>query len=201
MSGYGGSDLAVKLGGTGDITKDKLWSHPRNNQRVGSGVIVGEKVWDVISRGSKEHGAMGHGWTYSGHPVCAAAAIANLKILEREKLTENAGQVGSYFNAKLRTTFGKHPLVGEVRGVGLLAAMEFMADKEARTPFDPAVKFGAQVSAAALQRGLIARAMPHGDILGFAPPLVMSRDEADEIIGIVKQALDEVSERTLATSR
>jgi len=162
-----------------------------------SGVIVGEKVWDVIARGSQEHGPMGHGWTYSGHPVCAAAALANLAIIEREKLVENAAQVGSYFGAQLREAFGSHPLVGEVRSAGMLAALEFMADKETRRPFDPVLKIGPRVAAAALQRGLIARAMPHGDILGFAPPLVMSRDEADEIVGIVKRAVDEVAERAL----
>jgi L-2,4-diaminobutyrate transaminase len=73
-----------------------------------------------------------------------------------------------------------------------------MADKDARTPFDPALKIGAQVSAAALQRGVIARAMPHGDILGFAPPLVMTRAEADEIVAIVKDAVDEVAERNIS---
>jgi L-2,4-diaminobutyrate transaminase len=82
----------------------------------------------------------------------------------------------------------------------MLAALEFMADKQARTPFDAALKVGPQVSAAALQRGVIARAMPHGDILGFAPPLVMTRAEADEIVGIVKEAVDEVAERTLAVA-
>jgi len=156
-------------------------------------------VWDVIARGSQEHGPMGHGWTYSGHPVCAAAALANLAILERENLVGNAADVGAYFGAKLRDVFGAHPLVGEVRSVGMLAALEFMADKDARTPFDPALKIGAQVSAAALQRGVIARAMPHGDILGFAPPLVMTREEADEIVGIVKDAVDEVAERNIST--
>ncbi|MBU9136528.1 aspartate aminotransferase family protein [Burkholderia multivorans] len=165
-----------------------------------SGVIVGEKVWDVIARGSQEHGPMGHGWTYSGHPVCAAAALANLAILERENLVGNAAEVGAYFGAKLRDAFGAHPLVGEVRSVGMLAALEFMADKDARTPFDPALKIGAQVSAAALQRGVIARAMPHGDILGFAPPLVMTRAEADEIVAIVREAVDEVAERNLAVA-
>ena len=163
-------------------------------------MIVGEKVWDVIARGSQEHGPMGHGWTYSGHPVCAAAALANLAILEREKLVENAAQVGAYFGTKLHEAFGAHPLVGEVRSVGMLAALEFMADKDARQPFDAALKIGPKVSAAALQRGVIARAMPHGDILGFAPPLVMTRAEADEIVGIVKQAVDEVAERSLVAA-
>ncbi|MFT0169915.1 aspartate aminotransferase family protein [Paraburkholderia mimosarum] len=165
-----------------------------------SGVIVGEKVWDVIARGSQEHGPMGHGWTYSGHPVCAAAALANLDILERENLTRNAAEVGAYFGQQLHAAFDNHPFVGEVRSIGMLAALEFMADKDARKPFDAALKVGPQVSAATLQRGVIARAMPHGDILGFAPPLVMTRAEADEIVGIVKEAVDEVAERTLAVA-
>ncbi len=129
----------------------------------------------------------------------AAAALANLAILERENLVGNAAEVGAYFGAKLRDAFDAHPLVGEVRSVGMLAALAFMADKDARTPFDPARKIGAQVSAAALQRGVIARAMPHGDILGFAPPLVMTRAEADEIVGIVKETVDEVAERNMST--
>jgi len=163
-----------------------------------SGVIVGEKVWGVIDRGSKEHGAMGHGWTYSGHPVCAAAALANLRILERENLTRNATEVGGYLLERLRAEFDAHPLVGEVRGAGMLAALEFMAERDARTPFDAALKVGPRVSAAALRRGVIARAMPHGDILGFAPPLVTTRAEVDEIVTIVKAAVDEVADQVAA---
>lgn len=87
--------------------------------------------------------------------------------------------------------------MGEVRGVGMLAALEFMADKEARTPFDPALKVGPRVSAACLERGMIARAMPHGDILGFAPPLVLTKAEADEVVGIAKAAVDAVASEVL----
>ncbi len=83
---------------------------------------------------------MGHGWTYSGHPICAAAAIANLDILERENLTQNAADVGAYFQQQLHAAFDAHPLVGEVRGAGMLAALEFMADKEGRKPFDSALR-------------------------------------------------------------
>ncbi|TBV00202.1 aspartate aminotransferase family protein [Phytopseudomonas dryadis] len=162
-----------------------------------SAVIVGEKVWNVIDSASTRDGAMGHGWTYSGHPICAAAALANLDILERENITANAAEVGSYLNAQLRQTFEGHPLVGEVRGDGMLAALEFMADKDARTPFDPALKVGPKVSAACLERGMIARAMPHGDILGFAPPLVLTRAQADEVVGIAKAAVDAVANDVL----
>jgi L-2,4-diaminobutyrate transaminase len=165
-----------------------------------SGVIVGERVWDVIDKGSREHGPMGHGWTYSGHPICAAAALANLDILERENLTQNAAETGAYLHAQLHTVFDSHPLVGEVRGAGMLAALEFMADKDARKPFDAALKVGPKVSAAALERGVIARAMPHGDILGFAPPLVTTRAEVDEIVGIVKQAVDAVANDVIGST-
>ncbi|VFT46194.1 aminotransferase [Pseudomonas aeruginosa] len=162
-----------------------------------SAVLVGEKVWDAIDSASAREGAMGHGWTYSGHPICAAAALANLDILERENITANAADVGGYLNRRLRQTFEGHPLVGEVRGDGMLAALEFMAEHETRTPFDPAQKIGPRVSAACLERGMIARAMPHGDILGFAPPLVLSRAEADEVVEIAKAAVDAVAAEVL----
>ncbi|UCJ17598.1 aspartate aminotransferase family protein [Pseudomonas sp. MM211] len=162
-----------------------------------SAVIVGEKVWNVIDSASTRDGAMGHGWTYSGHPICAAAALANLDILERENITANAADVGTYLNAQLRQTFEGHPLVGEVRGDGMLAALEFMADKDARTPFDPVLKVGPKVSAACLERGMIARAMPHGDILGFAPPLILTKAQADEVVSIAKAAVDAVANDVL----
>ncbi len=158
-----------------------------------SAVIVGDKVWDVIRKASVDNGPMGHGWTYSAHPVCAAAGLANLRILERENIAANAAEVGAYFNAELQRVLGGHPLVGEVRGEGMLAAVEFMADPTGRTPFDPALKVGPKVSAACLERGMIARAMPHGDILGFAPPLVLTRAEADQIVAIARDAVDAVA--------
>ena len=160
-----------------------------------SGVIVGQKVWDVLERGSIESGPMGHGWTYSGHPVCAAAALANLDILERESLQLNAADVGAYLQRKLREVFGHHPMVGEVRGVGMLAALEFMADKKERVPFDPSAKVGPRVAAALLERGLIARAMPHGDILGFAPPLIITTEDVDTIVELTSAAVDEVADK------
>jgi L-2,4-diaminobutyrate transaminase len=100
----------------------------------------------------------------------------------------------------LHAAFDSHPLVGEVRGCGMLAAIEFMAHKEERRPFDSALKVGPRVSAAALQHGLIARAMPHGDILGFAPPLVTTRAEVDEIIKLTQAAVDEVASQVLKES-
>ncbi|EUC20695.1 UNVERIFIED_ORG: L-2,4-diaminobutyrate transaminase [Burkholderia sp. CF145] len=159
-----------------------------------SAVVVSDAVWEVIEQGSRVHGVMGHGWTYSGHPVSAAAGLANLDILERENLTGNAEENGAYLQSQLHAYFGAHPLVGEVRGVGMLAAVEFMRDSAARTPFEPNDGFVQKVVAAARQRGLIVRALPHGDILGFAPPLCTSRSEVDEIVRIAAEAFEAVTE-------
>ncbi|SFH18790.1 aminotransferase [Modicisalibacter xianhensis] len=159
-----------------------------------SGVIVGDKVWRVLEQGTGEYGPIGHGWTYSGHPLGAAAALANLAIIEREGLTQNAAETGAYLQQQMQATFAEHPLVGDVRGVGLLASLEFSADKRRREHFDPALKVGPRISAAALEENLIARAMPHGDILGFAPPLVVSRDEVDDIVARAKRAVDRVTD-------
>jgi L-2,4-diaminobutyrate transaminase len=160
-----------------------------------SGVIVGERVWKVIERGSEELGPMGHGWTYSGHPLGAAAGLANLDILEQEKLTENARDTGSYLQVQFKTSFEDHPLVGEVRGVGLLLALEFVADKSKKLRFDASWKVGAKVSAACLEQNLIARAMPDGDILGFAPPLSITKKEVDEIVSRTTKALNSVADK------
>jgi Aldehyde dehydrogenase family/Aminotransferase class-III len=133
-----------------------------------SGVVGGEKVWQVLEQGSEQFGAIGHGWTYSAHPTCVAAALANPDIIEREDLLGNVREVGPYLLGALRAAVANHPMVGEVRGVGMLAAVELVEDKAAKCFFEPAGKVGAAVTAACLERGMIARAMPHGDILGFA---------------------------------
>jgi L-2,4-diaminobutyrate transaminase len=158
-------------------------------------VIVSEKVWGVLEQGSDQLGAIGHGWTYSAHPTCVAAAIANLDIIEREDLLANVREVGAYLLRSMREAVGDHPMVGEVRGVGLLAAVEFVADKAAKRFFEPQGKVGAAVAAAAFERGMVARAMPHGDILGFAPPLTLSRAEADRVVETTKSAVEAIAEK------
>ncbi len=160
-----------------------------------SGVIVGDKVWKVIERGSEELGPMGHGWTYSGHPLGAAAGLANLAILERENLTENARDTGAYFQQKMHNAFDNHPLVGEVRGVGLMNALEFVAEKTKKQRFEASWKVGPRVSAACLEQKMIARAMPNGDILGFAPPLTVTKSEVDEMVQRTEKALNNVADQ------
>ena len=159
-----------------------------------SGAIVGEKVWDVIRDAADTVGAFSHGYTYSGHPLGAAAANAVLDIVEREDLAGNAKVVGEHLRAGLTAALGNHPIVGEIRGVGMLAAIEFVADRADKKRFDPALKVGARIAAAARERGVIARAMPQGDILGFAPPLVLTKAEAEEIVDAVAAAVRTVAD-------
>jgi L-2,4-diaminobutyrate transaminase len=158
-----------------------------------SGVIVSEGIWKVLEQGSDRLGPIGHGWTYAAHPICVAAGIANLKVLDRERLKDNAREVGAYLLHGLRDTLARHPMVGEVRGDGLLAAVEFVADRDERRFFDPALKVGPRIAAGCLARGMIARAMPHGDILGFAPPLCLQKSEADQIVEITREAVREAA--------
>ncbi|MGX1789072.1 aminotransferase [Bosea sp. NPDC055332] len=158
-----------------------------------SGVIVSEKFWRVLEQGSDEFGPIGHGWTYSSHPLCAAAGVANLELVDELDLVRNAGEVGAYFNASLQDAVGDHRHVGEVRGEGLLAAVEFVRDRDDRVFFDPSEKVGPRIAAALLEQGVIARAMPQGDILGFAPPLCLTRQEADQIVDATRRAVSAVA--------
>jgi L-2,4-diaminobutyrate transaminase len=158
-----------------------------------SGSIVSDRVWKVLEQGTDELGPIGHGWTYSAHPIGAAAGVANLKLIDSMGLVENAGSVGSYLKQTLNAAIGNHPNVGEVRGEGLLCAVEFVADRTDRTFFDPAKKVGARIVAKLLEEGVIGRAMPQGDILGLAPPLCLTKAEADKIVTATQVALKTVS--------
>ena len=157
-----------------------------------SGSIVSDRMWQVLVQGSDSFGPIGHGWTYSAHPICAAAGVANLKLIDDLGLVQNAGEVGAYFRAGLAAALGDHAHVGEVRGDGLMAAVEFVENRDDRRFFDPARKIGPAVATALLERGVIGRAMPQGDILGFAPPLCLTRDEADTIISAASGAVKAV---------
>ena len=159
-----------------------------------SGSIVSDRVWQVLMRGTDENGPIGHGWTYSAHPIGAAAGVANLTLIDTLGLVANAGETGAYFLAALRDRLGDHPNIGEIRGEGMLAAVEFVKDRETRTFFEVGDKIGPKVAAALLAEGVIGRAMPEGDIIGFAPPLCLTRAEADEIAGRMGKAVDKVFE-------
>jgi L-2,4-diaminobutyrate transaminase len=157
-----------------------------------SGVIVADRMWQVLVRGADQFGAIGHGWTYSAHPICAAAGVANLRLIDELNLVQAAGANGAYLRAELSRALTDHKNVGEVRGEGMLAAVELVADKDDRLYFDPAQKIGPRVVAAMLDQGVIGRAMPQGDIIGLAPPLCLTREEADIVVKAVVAAVETV---------
>jgi L-2,4-diaminobutyrate transaminase len=160
-----------------------------------SGALIGERVWKVLQQGSDKYGPFGHGYTFSAHPLCATAAIANLDILERERIFEHVTDVAPYFLERLRQTFTGRPRVAEVRGAGLLGALEFAEDPAQRVRFDPAKKVASQIVAACIEEGVVVRALPHGDIIGFAPPLIVTREDIDDIVTRVARAVERVTRR------
>lgn len=154
-----------------------------------SASVISDKVWQVLEQGTDRFGPIGHGWTYSAHPIGAAAGVANLKLVDEMNLVDNAAHVGAYFNQAMQSALVDHPQVGEIRGEGMLCALEFVEDKASRKRYEPLGSVGPRVAAALLERGVIGRAMPQGDILGFAPPLCLSRDEADQIVSATRDAV------------
>jgi len=151
-----------------------------------SAVMVSEQVHAAVAANSGKIGTFGHGFTYSGHPVTAAVALETLRIYEDEDVLAHVQSLAPKFQAGLRRYAG-HPHVGEVRGVGLIGAIELAADPAKRTPFDPAMKAGARLAELALAEGLIVRAM--GDAVAFCPPLVITAAEVDEMFARFDRAM------------
>ena len=153
-----------------------------------SALLLNEKVFDPIARESDRIGVLGHGFTAGGHPVAAAVALENIKIIEERELVRNAAVAGEQLIRGLRT-FADHPLVGEIRGVGLLAAVELVTDKASKAPWDAPGKLGAAAAALLQQNGVISRNM--GDALAFCPPLIISRAEVEALIHLFGKTLDQ----------
>jgi putrescine aminotransferase len=133
-----------------------------------------------------------HGFTYSGHPVCAAVALRNLELIRDTGLVERVrDEIGPSFQRRL-AELTAHPLVGEARGVGMVAALELVRDKATRERYPDELRIAVRVREACFRRGLIIRAARN--CMMMAPPLVMSEAEADEMVGIIAEALDEALE-------
>jgi L-2,4-diaminobutyrate transaminase len=156
-----------------------------------SAAIVSEPLWATLRDLSPPHEIFGHGHTTTAHPVGAAAALANLDLLEREDLFARAARVGAHLQRSLRERFGEHPLVGEVRGEGLIAGVELVADRASRRAFPAGQRVGRRMHELLLEQGLICRAM--GDVLAFSPPLVISEAEIDEACSRFAAGLERLS--------
>jgi 4-aminobutyrate---pyruvate transaminase len=156
-----------------------------------SAVLISERIHEAMLAQSDKLGNFAHGFTYAGHPVAAAVALEVQKIYAEIDIVARAKRLGPLLQSALGR-LKAHPLVGDVRGVGLILGMELMRDGERRVPFDAALNVGARVDAAAQQRGLLLRVI--GDRLVFAPPLVIEAEEIEAIGERLECALDDVAD-------
>ena len=154
-----------------------------------SAVMISEEIFQGLRGNSEKLGIFGHGYTYSAHPACAAVAMRTQELMQERDIIGHVKAVSPHFQQRI-ATLGDHAMVGQARGVGLIGAVEIVADKETKRSYDPAAKVGALIQNAAQEHGLITRAMP-GDILGFCPPLIISPSEIDDLFDRFTHALDE----------
>jgi 4-aminobutyrate--pyruvate transaminase len=160
-----------------------------------SALMINQRVFDAMVRLSDEVGMFGLTMTYSGHPVASAVAREAIRIYEEGDIPARVRELEPYFFAGLRA-LEDHPLVGEVRGCGLLAAIELVSDKGTRQPFDRKQRVGQICAANAQRRGLLVRAI--GNSITMCPPLTISEAEVSELLARLKAALDDTAVDLLA---
>ncbi|WP_457942859.1 aspartate aminotransferase family protein [Vreelandella alkaliphila] len=157
-------------------------------------VLVGDRVADTLI---EDGGEFFHGFTYSGHPVCAAVALKNLELLESERVVEKVrDELGPYL-AKRWQELAEHPLVGEARSLGLIGALELVADKSTGERFDKSLSAGNLCRDLCFEHGLVMRSV--GDTMVMSPPLIITRDEIDELVSKARLALDKTAEKLAIT--
>jgi 4-aminobutyrate---pyruvate transaminase len=156
-----------------------------------SAVLIPESMYEPMVQASPEVGMFGHGFTYTGHPVCAAVALRNLELMEERDVFAHAAAMGDIFQERLRT-FDDHPIVGETRGVGLIGAVELVADKATKKTFPADKKVTAHLQARCAANGVILRAL--GDSMVFCPPLIITPDQIDELFTKFETSLNETLE-------
>jgi 4-aminobutyrate--pyruvate transaminase len=151
-------------------------------------VMVSEAIYGALVKQSEKIGVFSHGFTYSGHPVTSAVALETLKIYEQDDTLSHVRRMAPRMQAGLRR-FASHPLVGEVRGIGLIGAVELVRDKATKAPFDAAEAVGPFLAKRGHHHGLILRAL--GDSIAFCPPLIINEAEIDLMLGRFALALDD----------
>jgi adenosylmethionine-8-amino-7-oxononanoate aminotransferase len=149
-------------------------------------VAAREHVFEAfLGDGSK---AFMSGATYNGHPLCSAAGLANLEIIEREKLVDRCAEVGPYLQEGLRTLLS-HPIVGDVRGVGMVAGIEYVQDKATREWFPLAQGVAAKIRDEAFKRGVFVRLLGGGHVHAVAPPFIISKEQIDTVVRVLDEAI------------
>ena len=153
-----------------------------------SGVMLTHAVHDTLK---SVKGPFAHGFTYSGHPTACAVGLRNLQIIEEERLVERVAENGAYLQRRLQE-LRSHEIVGDVRGIGLLGAVEFVRDRESKQLFDPSVGVARRVWLAALEGGVIFRPLG-GDVIATSPPFVISTKQIDRLVEVLDAAISSVS--------
>ncbi|MEM7224961.1 MAG: aspartate aminotransferase family protein [Pseudomonadota bacterium] len=156
-----------------------------------SAIMINEQIYQVLADRSAELGNFGQGHTYGAHPLSAAVALETLKIYDERDTVGHVRAVAPRLQEGLRR-LADHPLVGEVRGTGLIGAIELVADKATKAPFDPIGQVGGAFAARAQEAGLIIRNM--GDTIGVCPPLIITEAEIDLLLARLTQALEETGQ-------
>ena len=156
-----------------------------------SALMVSEEIFQDMVKASETYPVFGHGFTYGGHPVACAVAMETLKIYEERDIVGHVRQIAPALQDGLRALLD-HPLVGEARGVGLVGALELVADKKTHASFAPKQGVGGYAIKRMQANGVIGRAM--GDTLAFSPPLIITKAEIEDMLARTKRALDEVQE-------
>ena len=157
-----------------------------------SGSIISNEIYDVIRDGTDKNGVFTHGSTYSAHPISCAAAIANINYIDENNLIKKGAEIAKYFNQKLKETFIDHPNVGDIRYEGLLSAIELVKDKKNRIFFDNQGALAQEIVSKMADNGILARAMPSGDTIGFAPAFCLTKNDADTIIDSTSKSINEI---------
>lgn len=155
-----------------------------------AGVVFSNAIYQAVADNSHRLGTFGHGYTASGHPVATAVALENLKIIEERDLIGNAARLEARFQGGLRA-LADHPLVGEARGVGLMGAVEIVADKATKAAYPKEAGFAAIATRVSHEEGLILRVI--GNSLALCPPLIVTEADVDEILRLLGVILDRIA--------
>jgi adenosylmethionine-8-amino-7-oxononanoate aminotransferase len=185
-------EIQVGFGRTGRMFCGENWGVTPDIMAVAKGFSGGYLplgaaiATETVARTLHERGGFRHVHTYSGHAAACAAALANLEIILKEELVAHSARLGAYLRERLDALY-RHPVVGDIRGMGTLWAVELVADRKSREAFSPAGRAGGFIGRYCRERGMILR--NNGDILVLAPALVMTREQADEMLGMLDAAI------------
>ena len=161
-----------------------------------SAIVLAPRIYEAVKTFNAQGGSFGHGFTNSGHPVGVAVALETIAIYKEMNIVEHVRSMGARLRSHFTAMMDRFPIIGDVRGSGLMLGIEIVADRNRRAPFDPALQAGLTFDHIAYENGLIGRCM--GDTLGFSPPLIVNEKDVDEIAERCETSLKELQKRLLS---